>query len=169
MMHLATVIALCHAFDAVGLEYWIDGGWGVDALLGRQTRAHSDLDLAVHFADLPHFHQTLTTIGFERVQQPQGRVWNPVFHHPIDGSIDLHGFVLNDVGEGVLGSPSENASYPSGALDGHGHLGPLQVRCIAAPFVLLFRNGFEPRDVDHHDVAALCTHFDLKRPSRFRA
>jgi hypothetical protein len=26
---------------------WIDGGWGVDALLGVQTRPHKDLDVAV--------------------------------------------------------------------------------------------------------------------------
>lgn len=27
------------------------GGWGVDALVGRQTRAHRDLDLAVNAED----------------------------------------------------------------------------------------------------------------------
>lgn len=167
-MQLATVTALCRAFEAAGLDYWIDGGWGVDALLGRQTRPHSDLDLAVHFADLKCFQHTLTALGYQPIVQPDGRDWNPVFLHPIDGSVDLHGFVLNDVGEGVLGAPSENSSYPAGALNGIGTLDTLQVRCIAAPFVLAFRNGFEPRAVDHHDVAALCAHFGLMRPSRFQ-
>src|SRR5258708_7387144 len=31
---------------------WIDGGWGVDALLGHQTRKHDDLDVAVHHSNL---------------------------------------------------------------------------------------------------------------------
>jgi len=33
--------------DMVGIEVWVDGGWGVDALLGEETRPHSDLDLAL--------------------------------------------------------------------------------------------------------------------------
>ena len=27
-------------FDELGVKIWIDGGWGVDALLGESTRAH---------------------------------------------------------------------------------------------------------------------------------
>jgi lincosamide nucleotidyltransferase A/C/D/E len=26
-----------------GVEVWLDGGWGVDALIGEQTREHKDL------------------------------------------------------------------------------------------------------------------------------
>lgn len=29
------------------VETWVSGGWGVDALVGRQTRTHRDLDLLV--------------------------------------------------------------------------------------------------------------------------
>lgn len=67
------------ALDAVGLRTWVAGGWGVDALVGRETRMHRDLDvthapleqalaalerldyrrrrhrLAVNVADLPPF------------------------------------------------------------------------------------------------------------------
>ena len=39
-------------FDRAGLWYCIEGGWGVDALLGRQTRDHRDLDLAVRMEDV---------------------------------------------------------------------------------------------------------------------
>jgi len=40
-----TVLGIAHTagFDRV----WIAGGLGVDALVGRQTPIHSDLDLAV--------------------------------------------------------------------------------------------------------------------------
>ena len=30
-----------------GCAVWVAGGWGVDALVGRQTRLHRDLDLAL--------------------------------------------------------------------------------------------------------------------------
>ena len=29
------------------IEIWLDGGWGVDALLGKETRQHNDIDLFV--------------------------------------------------------------------------------------------------------------------------
>ena len=34
---LMTVINL---FENAGITYWIDGGWGVDILAGKQTRHH---------------------------------------------------------------------------------------------------------------------------------
>ena len=43
----AAVVAFCDWADGLGVTYWVDGGWGVDALLGEQTREHADLDLAL--------------------------------------------------------------------------------------------------------------------------
>ena len=34
-------------FDELDIKVWIDGGWGVDALLGECTREHQDLDIIV--------------------------------------------------------------------------------------------------------------------------
>jgi lincosamide nucleotidyltransferase A/C/D/E len=167
LVQLETVISLCHIFEQAGLPFWIDGGWGVDALLENQTRDHSDLDLAVPLAQLSEFERSLLPLGYQRSDRPGDPAWNWVLRHQTDGSVDLHGFALNADGDGVLGEPNENSMYPAGSLDGVGKLGEMRVRCIAAPFVLMFRNGFEPRDVDHHDVAALCARFGLARPSRF--
>jgi hypothetical protein len=49
----ADVIEVLDALDSAGVEWWVLGGWGVDALIGEQTRAHKDLDLAVFLTDLP--------------------------------------------------------------------------------------------------------------------
>jgi hypothetical protein len=38
--------------DRAGLWYCIEGGWGVDALLGEQTREHGDVDLGVRLEDV---------------------------------------------------------------------------------------------------------------------
>ena len=29
-------------FENTGITYWLDGGWGVDILAGKQTRIHRD-------------------------------------------------------------------------------------------------------------------------------
>jgi lincosamide nucleotidyltransferase A/C/D/E len=39
-MRGADVIELYQALAAAGVDIWIDGGWAVDALVGRQTRRH---------------------------------------------------------------------------------------------------------------------------------
>ena len=31
--------------EELDITYWLDGGWGVDALIGRQTREHRDVDI----------------------------------------------------------------------------------------------------------------------------
>jgi hypothetical protein len=38
-------IELYELFDQHGIKVWIDGGWGVDALLGHQTRKHNDYNV----------------------------------------------------------------------------------------------------------------------------
>ena len=35
-----------------GVTVWLDGGWGIDALLGAQFRRHEDLDVVVPLADV---------------------------------------------------------------------------------------------------------------------
>ena len=40
------VLATLALLGRAGVTAWVDGGWGVDALLGVISRVHSDLDLA---------------------------------------------------------------------------------------------------------------------------
>src|SRR5262249_21713433 len=37
-------LAVVRTLEGAGVVYWLDGGGGVDALLGRQTRPHGDPD-----------------------------------------------------------------------------------------------------------------------------
>ena len=53
------VIEVLAALDAGGIDYWVDGGWGIDALVGEQTRAHHDLDLGVSVDDAPRVETLL--------------------------------------------------------------------------------------------------------------
>jgi lincosamide nucleotidyltransferase A/C/D/E len=53
------VLEVLAALDAGGIDYWVDGGWGIDALVGRQTREHHDLDLGVSRADAAKIERLL--------------------------------------------------------------------------------------------------------------
>ena len=39
------VLEVIATLEEASVRVWLDGGWGVDALLGEQTRNHADLDL----------------------------------------------------------------------------------------------------------------------------
>ena len=46
------VVRLYNQLKGLGVQIWIDGGWGVDALLGKQTRPHEDVDIVIQQKDL---------------------------------------------------------------------------------------------------------------------
>src|SRR5215210_3558647 len=60
------VAEILDALDGAGLRAWLAGGWGVDALVGRQTRPHTDLDLVVPSDDLETVFCLLHQHGFRR-------------------------------------------------------------------------------------------------------
>ncbi|MFL5939492.1 MAG: nucleotidyltransferase domain-containing protein, partial [Gaiellaceae bacterium] len=81
------VLDVLRRLDAAGLAWWIDGGWGVDALLGEETRPHDDLDLIVRREDLDRARALLPE--FVRVEDD----WWPARYVLRDASgrqIDFH-------------------------------------------------------------------------------
>src|SRR5215212_2795053 len=71
------VVELYSALLARGVQLWVDGGWGIDALLGRQTRSHKDFDAIVAFEDLPALTLFLSGCGFALKEiWPENR-WAP--------------------------------------------------------------------------------------------
>jgi len=96
-------IELLDLIESVGIEVYVDGGWGVDALLGRQTRRHLDLDIALPFRDLPLLRQLLIVAGF--VQIPTDDTWqhNFVVQDERFRRIDIHSYILDANGNNAGG------------------------------------------------------------------
>jgi lincosamide nucleotidyltransferase A/C/D/E len=67
------VLAVLDLLARAGVEAWVDGGWGVDALVGERTRPHSDLDLVVPLPALDAVLAALAAAGYARVL----RDWRP--------------------------------------------------------------------------------------------
>jgi lincosamide nucleotidyltransferase A/C/D/E len=63
-MQTKDVLNTLERLESVGVSVWLDGGWGVDALVGAQTRRHDDLDMALDVDDLPRARQALDSAGF---------------------------------------------------------------------------------------------------------
>ena len=42
---ISDLFQILDLLESTGVKYWLDGGWGVDALCGKQTRTHRDVDI----------------------------------------------------------------------------------------------------------------------------
>ncbi len=152
-MPLAEVMAVLQALQAAGCRFWVAGGWGVDALLGRVTRAHRDLDLAVDAAVEDRAVRLLEDRGYT-VQTD----WRPVrveLAAPGVGWVDLHAVVFDEVGYGRQADVDGGRfDYPPDAFS-TGRLGGAGVPCLSREQQLRFHRGYPPRAVDLHDLRLL--------------
>jgi lincosamide nucleotidyltransferase A/C/D/E len=167
-MTAADVAGLYEQLQAAGVRIWIDGGWAVDALLGRETRPHDDLDIAIQQKDVAQLRAILETDGYVDISRDDTRPWTFVLGDGGGRRVDVHVIVVDAVGNGILGPPENGHMYPAGALDGSGVVEGKTVRCLTPEFAVKFRAGYIPRASDRHDVAALCLHFGIPVPDSYR-
>jgi lincosamide nucleotidyltransferase A/C/D/E len=165
---LADVLDILAMADSVGARLWVDGGWGVDALLGSQSREHGDLDVAIEDRYLSVFLEVLQRNRFIRLGERDAAVWNFLLAHRNGAVVDLHVVVFDADGNGVLGQPDEGHAYPAASLTGRGQIGGRVVDCIAAEWAIRFRDAYSGDSDDRADVQALCQRFGLEIPEQYR-
>jgi lincosamide nucleotidyltransferase A/C/D/E len=165
---LDDVLSILALADCAGTRLWIDGGWGVDALLGRQTREHGDLDVALEARQLTAFLHALSGDGFTAVGEQGATAWNFLVQHPAGAVVDLHVIVLNADGDGVLGPLEAGNAYPAASLTGRGTIGDRIVDCVTAHWAVRFRDAYIGDVTDRADVLAMCRHFALPVPAQYR-
>lgn len=54
--------------DEMNIKYYLDGGWGVDVLTGKQNRQHRDIDLDFDADFTDDLLMKLHEIGYESSQ-----------------------------------------------------------------------------------------------------
>lgn len=161
-MPLAAVLDLIRLFEQEGIDVIIDGGWAVDAVLGRQSRSHADLDIALQHKDVPRLRALLEQRGYGDVGRDDSWEHNFVLGDNAGHEVDIHSFILDDAGQVVGG-----VLYPSASLTGHGVIGGRTVRCIPADWLVRFHSGYKLDENDYHDVKALCERFAIPIPADF--
>lgn len=160
-MESAEVLELYKSLDDLGVEIWVDGGWGVDALLEKQTRFHDDLDIAINQEDVISAQKFLEDRGYRPIESTNE--WNFVLGDGHGNKIDVHAFVTDPAGHIVGG-----IKYPEGSLAGWGKIQGCPVRCIAPEHVVRFRTGYEIRKSDIMDVLAVCRKFSIEIPPEYK-
>jgi hypothetical protein len=61
-------------FDGFGAPWWVAGGWAIDLFVGRQSRDHGDIDLAILRRDQERLREYLT--GWD-IREPNGGALTP--------------------------------------------------------------------------------------------
>ncbi len=156
------VIELMQLFDQNGIEVFVDGGWGVDALLGEQTRSHTDLDIALQHKDVPNLRALLEARGYRDVPRDDTRDCNFVMGDDQGHEVDFHSYTFDAHGKLVFG-----VAYPLDSLTGTGSIQGYPVKCISPEWTVKFHSGYELDEHDYRDVSALCERFGMALPAEY--
>ncbi len=152
-MSPAEVYRVLDALESVGCRTWIGGGWGVDALVGRQTRTHRDLDLAFDAT-----HEEAAVAALQSLGYVLETDWRPVryeFAAAGDRWVDLHPLALDAEGNGIqAGVDGQSFVYPASCFV-TGHIDHRLVPCLSVDQQLTFHSGYPHRDIDLADIALL--------------
>jgi lipopolysaccharide exporter len=170
-MTAAEALEIVAGLRRAGVETWLAGGWGVDALVGRQTREHPDLDLIVNTADEAVALKTLAEQGFAVYDQWTAGLLDRVVHvvktRPrrlvdvclVPFSSEQWLTRMHEVAE------SEGQEVPGlfarGVIDGQ------PVPCLSIEAQLVLHAGYTSDEEDRLDVALLCERFSRQRPHSY--
>jgi DNA-binding response OmpR family regulator len=158
-MPAAQVLTVLDQVDAAGVQAWVAGGWGVDALAGRQTRRHYDLDLLM--GDEPGEYAKVAAVlsreGFREAETEHNpglpMPWRHAWRHDEGYSVEVLPVVLRDP---PFSWPATAAAEAGQELPFTvGTIGGWPVPCLSAALQLTLHTGYPPRPVDETDTGVL--------------
>ncbi len=149
-------------FDELGIKVWIDGGWGVDALLGECTREHQDLDIIISWEDSAILTEALSERGFVDIHTDDRKDRNFVMGHRLHGKIDFHVIEPTEEGGAVYGPGEIDWVITESELNAVGSIGGRKVRCLSVDYQVRSHTGYTLTDTDFADLCALHERYGVK-------
>lgn len=137
----------------LGISYWIEGGWGIDALIGKQTREHRDIDIDFDASAEVDLMEKLIDMGYQI--ETDERPTRVELFHPKHGYLDLHPFDLSEPGMMKQANPAggwfELAAdwFTESSFEGR------SIPCVSVEGQRLFHSGYELREIDQSDLKNL--------------
>lgn len=167
-MDAPTLVALVELLEGQGIDIWLDGGWGVDALLGHQDREHDDLDLVADLAHSQLIIDTLDSAGYELVDGAPPRSF--VMVDAGGRQVDVHPVVFDEErGGGVyMMSNDKEWVYPAEGFSGRGVVAGRAVRCLSPAVQVLVHAGYELGEKDYRELYLLHARLGAELPPEVR-
>lgn len=147
------LFAILELLDGLKMRYWVDGGWGVDILCGKQNRGHRDIDIDFDAAFTDILLNLLLQTGYEITTD-----WRPCrieLHHPQLGYIDIHPLIIAE--DGSARQADLNGGWYEFEADyfTSASFGNRIISCISAKAQRLFHTGYELQEKDEIDMRNL--------------
>lgn len=147
---LEDFMTIIRILEESNITYWIDGGWGIDVLAGKQTRTHRDIDIDFDAQYTEKMLELLSIYGY--VMETD---WAPVrmeLYSDKLGYLDIHPFILNE--DGTSKQMNLEGGYYEFEADyfGSGLFEEKIIPCISAKGQKVFHTGYELREVDKQDL-----------------
>lgn len=118
------VTTLLAALQAQAVTVCVGGGWAIDALVGKQTRIHADLDVWVEAGDTEGLFKAFAGQGVDRIHPwPGDRPWNFVVHDGRSRRVDLHLYEALGAGRMHYGSVTSPFLFTTMTCPGRGDRG----------------------------------------------
>lgn len=162
-MTVLDVTDIVNDLTTKGITVWVDGGWCVEALVGRELREHDDLDIAVNRTDENALREWFRGRGYVHRPRFDETPWNFVFGDGQGREIDVHVFEFDERGRHIYG-----IEYPADSLTGYANLYGLNVRCVSPEWMFRFKTAYEPAPKDLVDVQALADYYGYETPPTYR-
>jgi lincosamide nucleotidyltransferase A/C/D/E len=160
------VVGLVAHLASRAIPVWLDGGWAIDALVGRQRRPHDDLDLVAGREDVARIGAALGDRGYLRVDAGDPRI--VVMLDDAGHQVDVHPVVFTAEGDGIYQMTTGGEwIYPRAGFSGWGEVLGQRVPCLTPEVMMLCHaSGYVLDDVHQADVAALSEGFGIPIPAR---
>ncbi len=175
------VVDVIQCLSNAGVQVWLDGGWGVDALVGKQSREHDDLDIVIGWEHIETARVALATLGYRTVEDllpcslvlgafesevapgRESEAWNAMKR------VDIHPVTWDAKGGGLQAQPKgEPWRYPPEGFSGGGLVEGRPVHCLSAEVQVRCHDGYELDETDLADMHLLRDGLGVSMPDRVR-
>jgi lincosamide nucleotidyltransferase A/C/D/E len=161
-MDAAALLQVVDRLEEQGIDVWLDGGWGVDALLGRATREHDDLDLVAELRCSDRIVELLQGLGYDVVAGAPPKSFVLVDRE--GRQVDVHPVAFDAEGGGVYQDGSGEWVYPAQGFSGRGSVDGKPVRCLSPEVQVLVHAGYELTEKDYRELYLLRERFGVEPP-----
>ena len=172
-MNSRDVIRIYKHLFKYDIKVWLTGGWGIDALLGENTRPHKDLDVLVPFEDIVKLCRIMSVEGYEIIEVWEENCWRVdadgnqiptafVLEDAQGCQLDVHAVDLNAQGDALPAwNEADEFMFSAENLASTGLIEGFLVRCISATAQVFCHVGYELPEEHLKDMKLLQDKFGV--------
>lgn len=176
MVSVKDAIKIYKSLSDDNIQIWLTGGWGIDALLGEQTRPHKDLDALLLVDDMVRMREILSRDGYRLKELWSENSWvvdkkgvktatAMVLQDPEGRQFDAHAIRLDNQGNGIPAwNDTKGLILKKEDLSGEGFIAGIPVKCISPSMQVIGHTGYKLPEKQLHDLELLHKKFGVGYP-----